>query len=177
MKKIKLDEILEAIEFQSDETIAVINKKTSEVYMITEEVIIYAESDSGLDCPEWMNELVLQAKCYFENEDDFLTLPSKYDIGEYNMMEEFAESLTDKHQRNNLLLALQGKGAFRRFKDTLIRFDIEKKWYDYRELEMIDIALEWCRFEGIKIELNESQKGLIKLIKNNEPRFESIEFI
>jgi len=177
MKKINLDEILQAIEFQTDESLAVINKKTGEVYMITEEAIMYVEGDSESDCPEWIAELVEQAKNYYENEDDFVNLPSKYEVGEYDMMQEFAESLPDKLQRHNLLLALQGKGAFRRFKDTLIRFDIEKKWYDYRELEFIDIALEWCRFEGLKIELNESQKRLIKLIKDNESRFESIEFI
>lgn len=104
--KIKLDEILKAIEFQTDEDLAVINKKTGEVYMITEEAIMYAEGDSELDCPEWMTELVEQAKFYYENEDDFVNLPSKYEVEEYNIMKEFAESLTDKFQRNNLLLAL-----------------------------------------------------------------------
>ena len=177
MKTIKLDELLEAIELQTNENLAVINKKTSEVLMITEEAMLYADGDSEFDCPEWMTELVEHAKRYYTNEDDFLNLPTKDEVGEYDMMKEFSESLTDKFQRNNLLLALQVKGAFRRFKDTLIRFDIEKKWYDYRELEFIEIALEWCRFEGLKIELNESQKRLIKLIKDHESRFESIEFI
>ena len=50
MKKIKLDEILEAIDFQTEECLAVINKRTGEVSLLTEEVIMCAQTDSEYGC-------------------------------------------------------------------------------------------------------------------------------
>jgi hypothetical protein len=34
------------------------------------------------------------------------------------------------------LNALNGKGAFRRFKDAVIRFNVEKEWYKFKDLEI-----------------------------------------
>ncbi len=73
--------------------------------------------------------------------DDHVTIPRMHD--EYEWMTEFAESVTDERARERLLDALDGKGAFRRFKDILIRVDLRDAWFTYREQRLLGIALEW----------------------------------
>ncbi|CDZ76636.1 hypothetical protein BN59_00910 [Legionella massiliensis] len=68
--------------------------------------------------------MVQLAKSYLEDNTNFTTLPSQDDVDEYRMMEDFAFSFNDERHKENLLIALQGKGAFRRFKDTVIYLGI-----------------------------------------------------
>lgn len=46
----------------------------------------------------------------------------------------------------------RGKGAFRRFKDRLYDFDLQEKWYKYRDDCYEQIARDWCERFGIEIE-------------------------
>ncbi len=62
-----------------------------------------------------------------------MMLPTKFDIDEYSMLEEFIETVEDPRIYNQLQIAIRGKGAFRRFKDTCINFNIEKSWYSFRD--------------------------------------------
>lgn len=45
-----------------------------------------------------------------------------------------------RHIRDGLCIALDGPGAFRRFKTALRRFHMEEEWYAYKEEEMLDFA-------------------------------------
>ena len=46
---------------------------------------------------------------------------------------------------NELLhVALEGRGAFRRFKDTLHRVGLTNEWYAFKRKAYIEIAREWC---------------------------------
>ena len=47
--------------------------------------------------------------------------------------------------RNNLQQLIQGKGAFRRFKDYCYEMNIIQNWYNYKEEKYKEIAIEWCR--------------------------------
>jgi hypothetical protein len=58
---------------------------------------------------------------------DWLALPSKFDIHEHSIMERFCLDLDDGRQRETLLDAIHRKGAFRRFKDLVRRYDIEQQ--------------------------------------------------
>jgi hypothetical protein len=40
--------------------------------------------------------------------------------------------------------ALDGAGAFRKFKDTLKRHRIESAWFGFRTEALREIALSWC---------------------------------
>ncbi|MDR2713247.1 MAG: SWIM zinc finger family protein [Clostridiales bacterium] len=94
-------------------------------------------------------------------EDDvWIAAPSQRDIGEYDIMEDFANSVTDPRTNELLCIALEGKGAFRRFKDTLHRVDLTAKWYDFRRKAFVKIAREWCEENGI---------GYLDITNTNEP--------
>jgi hypothetical protein len=51
-----------------------------------------------------------------ENFEYYLELPNKYDVNEYEIMEEFCLTVSDQRKQDSLLRAIKGKGAFRRFK-------------------------------------------------------------
>ncbi|MCL1983223.1 MAG: UPF0158 family protein [Clostridiales bacterium] len=80
----------------------------------------------------------------FEDEK-YIALPSRYDIREYDMMAEFADDVCDEHKSELLSVALEGEGAFRRFKDTLSRVGLEDDWYRFKEEAYIEVARKWCQ--------------------------------
>ncbi len=51
-------------------------------------------------------------------------------------MARFCSDLDDDSQREALLDAIRGRGAFRRFKDLVHRYGIQQQWYDFRDREM-----------------------------------------
>ncbi len=131
--KVKLDDIIEALEFvnMGMDTYAYLNPKTGEISYIDDYMDINAEEKEDI---------------YEENID----LPTKYDIDEYSMMEEFIETIDDERLYNQLYIALNGRGAFRRFKDTCINFDIIDDWYKFRDEKYKELAIEWCKDNNIE---------------------------
>ena len=96
------------------------------------------------DYPEWQESDIKLAKDYLDNPEKYLDIPSKYNINEYEMMKVYALSLENESQQDKLLDALNGKGAFKRFKDTVYLLDIEKQWYQFKDTEYEKVALDWC---------------------------------
>lgn len=70
----------------------------------------------------------------------------------YRMMEEFIYDLPAGRAQDALDAAIRGKGAFRRFKDRLYDFDLQEKWYKYRDDCYEQIARDWCERFGIEME-------------------------
>lgn len=65
-------------------------------------------------------------------------------------MEEFIWDLPEGEVQDKLERAIQGRGAFRRFKDMVYDLDIEQKWYDYEGESHKKIAIEWCKDNNIE---------------------------
>ncbi len=52
---------------------------------------------------------------------------------QYRWMERFVASVVDEPLRKRLLISIDGKGAFRRFKDVLLAYPTEReRWFSYR---------------------------------------------
>lgn len=81
-----------------------------------------------------------------------IILPTQYEINEYQIMVDFIETIDNLEIKNNLQRLIQGKGAFRRFKDYCINVNIIQNWYDYREQRYKDIAINWCKGNNIQYE-------------------------
>lgn len=64
-------------------------------------------------------------------------------------MESFVESLPSGVAQQELAHAIRGKGAFRRFKNGVYYHRIEQQWFDYQAEAYREIAIRWCRDEGI----------------------------
>jgi hypothetical protein len=74
----------------------------------------------------------------------FVRLPTKFDVHEWAIMEDFSNSVKSTPIREELLRAIHGKGAFRMFKDTLQRHNVESAWFEFRAEALKQIAVEWC---------------------------------
>lgn len=77
-------------------------------------------------------------------------LPTKYEINEYQIMVNFIDTINNLEIKNKLQNLIQGKGAFRRFKDYCFEANIIQDWYDYKEQKYKEIAIEWCEQNELK---------------------------
>ncbi len=129
--KVKLDDVIDALEFVNagiDNT-AYFNPKTYEITYFGE----YTDINDNEDIY-----------------DEYISLPTKYYIDEYTMMKEFIETVEDERLYNQLYISISGSGAFRRFKDTCINYDIIDDWYKFRDKRYKDITIEWCNRNKIE---------------------------
>lgn len=88
MNKVNLSDLINAVEFHSDENFSYLDKRTNTVCLISQEALSLAE-DEREDYPEWMHDMIQLAKSYLEDNTNFIELPSQYDADEYSMMENF----------------------------------------------------------------------------------------
>lgn len=147
---VKLNDIIEGMEFQSDETSSCLNKRTGEVVTITDEEFRAAEDNEPIeDFPEGQHKNIKTANEILET-DDYISLPSKFDIHEYEIMERFCLSISDDEIRDNMYRSIKGSGAFRRFKENIHRYNMAEDWYKYREEAIKQIAMDWCEENDIE---------------------------
>ena len=76
-------------------------------------------------------------------DDDYLKLPTKFDIHEYEIMERFGLSIPNEKISDTLLSKIRGSGAFRRFRDTIYQYGIEEEWFKYRDEAYKEIAISF----------------------------------
>ncbi|MDQ6596443.1 UPF0158 family protein [Bacillus salipaludis] len=144
--QVKLKDIIEEMEIQFEESRSLLNIKTGEFVLVTSEDQRAAEDEKPFDhLPEWEQENRMIAIDVVENFENYLELPTKYEVNEYEIMENFCLTVSDQRKQESLLRAIKGKGAFRRFKDKIIDFEIEDQWYLYRDECFKQIAIEWCK--------------------------------
>jgi Uncharacterised protein family (UPF0158) len=63
---------------------------------------------------------------------------------QYRWMERFVTSVEDETLRERLIIAIDGKGAFRRFKDVLLHYPGEReRWFSYRADLLHAFINEW----------------------------------
>ena len=77
--------------------------------------------------------------------EESIILPTQYEINEYQMMVDFIDTIENLEIKNNLQKLIQGKGAFRRFKDYCFEMDIIQGWYKFRDERYKEIAIDWCK--------------------------------
>ncbi len=146
---VKLKDVVDALNLGGEEFSHYLDRRTGEIFMITNEEMSAAEEDTPLsDFPDWQHESILKAREILDS-DDFAELPTEFDIHEYSTMERFAQDYEDSRTSAELLRSIKGKGAFRRFKDTLVDLKIEDAWYEFRKQEFEQIAIEWLEEEKI----------------------------
>ncbi|MBT2695863.1 hypothetical protein J7E79_00170 [Bacillus sp. ISL-40] len=144
--QVKLKDIIEEMEIQFEESHSLLNIKTGEIVLVTSEDLREVEDEKPFDhLPEWEQENRMIAIDVVENFENYIELPTKYEVNEYEIMEDFCLTVSDQRKQDSLLRAIKGKGAFRRFKDKIIDFELEEQWYSYRDENFKQIAIEWCQ--------------------------------
>lgn len=122
--KVKFSAVMDAIELASDDIRYYYNVDTQEVISVA----LYDDD----------NDIEMQ-------HDHYISLPSKYDINDYQIMEDFIQNLPDEQQSNQLAYAIHGRGAFRSFRNLIDELNLTQQWYDFRTEAYEQIARQWCQ--------------------------------
>lgn len=97
----------------------------------------WAEPDSEFDDPD------------DEDDDQWLWVEPQGSRDGYRDMEAFIDRLDNDHAADLLAVAIQGRGAFRRFKDTLARWpDLLQEWFAFSDDRQRGRARAWLADQG-----------------------------
>jgi len=78
-------------------------------------------------------EAPLLKRTVSESIRNFLRIEPASSREQYRWMERFVTSVVDEQLRERLVISIDGKGAFRRFKDVLLAYPAEReRWFSYR---------------------------------------------
>jgi hypothetical protein len=158
--KISIREIVEALELATDEMSSFVNASTGQVTTVTHEDLRLAEEDATpSDLPQWQQDVVAQAKDVIDSKD-WLPLPSKFDIHEWEIMNQFGPSLPNPEARDEVFAAIRGSGAFRTFKITIRRLGVENAWFKYKRRAIEEVARAWLAEKGLRVEGDAVQPGV-----------------
>ncbi len=101
--------------------------------------------------PEWMeDEIELALDIFIYEKDRYIRIPERNPRYGHNTMKAFVETLVDEALKQTLLELLDGKNAFRRFKDALGPYPKERKlWYCFNAKAARDELEAWLKTTGI----------------------------
>src|SRR3954464_2659262 len=78
-------------------------------------------------------EATINRQSVSENIRNFLRIDPASSREQYRWMEKFVGSVVDEPLRERLIISIDGKGAFRRFKDVRLAYPAEReRWFSYR---------------------------------------------
>ena len=142
---VRLSDIIDALEMQFDEYTSFLNRDTGRVETVSDVLLREAEAgdDGEPDLPAWQKQEWEIAK-QIVSTDRFQKLPTKFDVHEWAIMEDFSRSMRSDSIREDLLDVIHGAGAFRNFKNTVRRHRIESAWFAFRAEALRQIAINWC---------------------------------
>src|SRR5229473_1737124 len=141
-----LSDIVDALEMQFDESSSFLDRDTGQVETVSQVLLREAEEsgdDEEPDLPTWQKQEWEIAKRIVST-DRFQKLPTKFEVHEWAIMQDFSRSVESDRIRKDLLHAIHGAGAFRNFKETVRRHAIDSSWYAFRTEALRQIALDWC---------------------------------
>lgn len=82
--------------------------------------------------------------------DHYLLLPDQYDIHEWSIMKRFAMTQRNRDLRQDLLEAVHGNGAFRRFSEVLGQHGLQESWREFRSRSVEHLACDWLNRHHIR---------------------------
>ena len=93
--------------------------------------------------------------------DSYLRIEPASCKDQYRWMERFACSVSEVPLRERLLISIDGKGAFRRFKDVLSAYPVEReRWFAHRSAQLRWYIQNWL--EGHDIETKGAPWGIVE---------------
>ena len=136
--KIDMDELCSAIEGTSYEHEYYLDLDNGEILFLSQ----YADDKETGGLKEQIEE-------EFER---YVRIPSAESHEGYQDMVDFITTLENEHLAELLRVAIDGKGAFRRFKDVLLDHpEEEERWFRFKDDRMEARALEWLEDIGVTL--------------------------
>jgi hypothetical protein len=175
---VSLRDMVDELQTLSHESHAYLKKSTGKVITIRdddfdmvrsmeefdeiEEYEEVASDDGSSNYSDLETEFFQDVKNVLSLDDDYLKLPSKFDVDEYEVMERFCLSIPNKKISDVLLSKIRGSGAFRRFKDSIYGYGIEEDWFKFRDEAYKEIVIAWLEIHGFDYtdDMNRREKSV-----------------
>lgn len=147
--EVSLQDIVAAMDLPNAEWASYLDPVTGEIVTVTDEDRRLLEEGGGVEgLPAWQREMLPKVREALESER-FLQLPTSFDIHEWAIMERFAHSRSTLTERDELLAAIHGAGAFRKFRRSVQELGIEEDWYGFRQSTFEGSAKAWLEAHNI----------------------------
>ncbi len=128
--KIDLDELFSAIEDSSYEHEYYLDLATGEILFISD----YMDDEETRKLRDRIED----------DPDRYERIPRAESHEGYEDIQNFIATVEDEHLVELLEVAINGKGAFRRFKDVLLNYPEEReRWFQFKDNRIQEQALEW----------------------------------
>jgi hypothetical protein len=167
---VQMEELVDALsQSQDSELLWFFDTQTGEVLMVGSEYMTdeYDDADGlGLDDqeeagesegssveagePEWIRKERELARRIDEGGDRYRDIEPIESYEAYRYMEDFIRTVDDEEIRGRVAGAIGGRGAFRKFKDVLAKYNLLDKWFAYDRERRLRYAREWLESLGIE---------------------------
>ena len=150
MKKLKVD--LKELVFEMEmgenmELTGYLDTETGEIISMPDSVMGAVE-DGDEEIPELAE---IAEKILGDEKNRFLLIPKRESREGFEIMAAFTGSVRRKGLQEKLSFALNGKGAFRRFRGVLNDHPDElERWYTFKDDWMREEAIQWLILNGIE---------------------------
>jgi hypothetical protein len=155
MRKLRVTmyEILDALESHGDGQTHYLNTETGEVEI-------------------WIDPSLSGAENPFDPDDEqYVAVPQQDSHDEYRIMENFVLGVDEEDVQDVLRLAISGKGAFRRFRESLAGYpDLRARWEREKRDRLVEEAIAWLAKLGIEPEYELPPLRLPEPPRRPEPR-------
>ena len=151
MKPVKLSELIDDLDFESDEYGSWVDLENGRVVRVSHSLIRAIEEGDAERLAEHDEEVGIAKAVVADSGERFVEAPGKFEFHEYRQMERFIGTVEDSAAAEELWRAIKGKGAFRYFKDTARRLGLLQQWYQYRDSAMKEFVRDWAEAHQIPI--------------------------
>lgn len=126
--------------------------ETGDVVLITSEISHYQEEPPDRELPDWQREMLRTAQQVEEGYGTrYIRIPQAETHEDYRDMERFIATVRNRHLQDRLRRAIQGRGAFRYFKDVLYDYPEEReRWFAFKDRCVYERICRWLESESIE---------------------------
>ena len=148
------------LDLQTGQVVAIGDEIRDELDAICEELDKHGVDDDALaaalerrDLPAWMREAIDEAHQVERGYGArYIAIPTADSHEGYHAMEDFIETVADRRLQAQLVHAIKGRGAFRRFKDVLLSYPDEREhWFAFSAAQVRQRVQTWLAEEGIEV--------------------------
>ena len=145
---VKLRDVAQEMQVSGEFQSCYINLKTGELVSLSEETMLYVDEEDTDEMHQWQLDEIRMASKVLESED-YVELPKSTEVDNWSLMEAFALSRPNETHREQILEAIEGRGAFRRFKHLLDRIDLRDEWFTFRDQAFEHAAADFLELREV----------------------------
>jgi hypothetical protein len=149
-RAVRLSEIVESWDSSDPWTTFYLNKKTGQIIPITN--VEFCEAEKPFHAapePDGSPDNRQIAKAVLDGDERYIRLPSRAELEEYAVMEQFCASVEDDLISETLSETLKDIRGSEAFEKALIRYGLAEDFHAWHRRESKSAAKEWCETHDI----------------------------